>query len=502
MTAANELVARGRMKAPALKTRKPDPKPVWPMVLAAAVKGAGKSYSAMEAANSPLIGHTFAMEIGEASLDPYSRMVDLDHFDMLVHEGTYADIASQVWAAVEQPRVDPAKPNLLIFDGATGLWDLLVNENQIIANARAKRWNKPIGPDGADISPDLWNAAKKKWQAVIALFQAHDGPVIITGRLGEVAVFDGKAPAKDGAKEWKVDAHKSLPFDVDIMLEAREVRMWEATKTRSLDFTIEPGTARKLPGFTFDKLWRDLGLVEGAATGKRQITAQNAAAGAEETTAREGGGMTGNQWLAAIAEATEKGQLLAFHARAKAAEQLDLVIDGQILDARLRSRAEELGRQSSDDDAAVRAAAQQAQGGQQRSGEAAAQAGGTRLAEPAPEQSAEDKAAEEERKAAAAEADAEQRGMLIDELKMLARVCKVAPTKLTHRVLPKGPHEATTADLQKATAGLRVIGVSKLKELGRTAEAASYQQVGAGDYAPPAHLLGSEDLSWLPEPVA
>lgn len=493
----SELVARGRMKAPALKTRKPTALPVWPLALAAAIQGGGKSYSAMEAANSPLIGHTFAMEIGEASLDPYGAMVNLEHFDLLEHDGTYASIAEQLWAAVEQPRVDPDKPNLIIVDGASGLWDLLVNENQIIANARARKYNRPIGPDGADISPDLWNAAKRKWLAVMGLLQSHDGPVIITGRLNEVAVFDGKAPAKDGSKEWKVEAHKSLAFDVDVVLEARKVRRWEATKTRSLTFQIEEGQTRPIPGFTFDKLWRAMGIVEGTQTARRQITAQNAEAGANEAMATEGGALSADQWKAQIAGAEQVETVYAMHARAKAAGQLDLDIDGTVLNERLRLRAMELKKANAGDQTAVdTAAAEKRAEGDNRVGAVVAAAQGRRLETPDAPAAAEQPQLPEsdpEAEAEALAAEAEQRAMLRDELAMIAEITGLPGPRLIAKKLPEGIDAAPTEKLQATVAGLRLLAINKLRETGRVAEAEAYAKVGETEYDIPSGLLGQVD---------
>jgi hypothetical protein len=157
------LVAKGRSTPPALKTRKPTALPVWPLTLHRRRRGLRQVLLRGRGVElSPLIGHTYAMEIGEASLDPYGAMVDLNRFDLLEHDGTYADIAGQLWAAVEAPRVDPAKPNLMIVDGGSGLWDLLVNENQIIANDRARGTTAGIGEDGRPTSPRTCGTPRRR----------------------------------------------------------------------------------------------------------------------------------------------------------------------------------------------------------------------------------------------------------------------------------------------------------------------------------------------------
>lgn len=489
---ASPIVSKGRAKPPALKTRKLTGLPTWPIALIASIEGGGKSYSAIEASLSPMIGHTFGMEIGETSLDPYGALVDPEHFDLLEHDGTYADIAAQLWAAVEQPRVDPDKPNLLILDGASGLWDLLVNELQIIANDRAKRGNKRVGEDGqADVTPDLWNAAKKRWHAVVDLLKSHDGPVIITGRLNEVAVFEGAAPKRNGEKEWKVEAHKSLPFDVDLVLQARAVRDWEATKARSLKLQIEPGRTRKLPEFTFDKVWRLMGIDENTKTARRQFTAQNAEAGAQQQQAEQSGAIPLDQWVATIAACEVPQQVFALHGRARLANQLDEVVDGQTIEARLKSARDRLVSAEAADQAAVNQAA--AERPPSRTAEVVAAAQGRRLPEPdaaaeqTPEKSPEQLA---EEAAAQAEAEGEQRGMLVDELLMIARIKGADVKQLTHRHLPNGPRDVPVAKLQEVTAGLRIVAITALKQQKRTAEAEHYAKIPADAFGPESFLLG------------
>lgn len=154
--------------APTLRTRKPTGKIPYPLCVFEGIEGGGKTYAALTLGASPRIRNTYAMDLGEGSLDEYAT---LGEFVVIEHNGTYGDILDQVTAVCAIPQ-DLAHPDLLVIDTATGLWSLLVDE----VAAETKRRGKN------DATMDQWNRAKARWRAVVDQLRVWPGVVILTAR--------------------------------------------------------------------------------------------------------------------------------------------------------------------------------------------------------------------------------------------------------------------------------------------------------------------------------
>lgn len=251
---------------PEIRTRKPSGLPPWPMVLLAGAEKCGKSYSAAAFSASDLIDRTFFVELGEGYADHYGAIPGA-RYEIVEHDGTYVGVGRALRAATLQPRPN-GKPHAIVLDTATELWDLLAEEAQQIANRRKKQ-----GPDGeAQITMDLWNAAKKRWRHIVDLLRQYDGPVIITARLEQVAVMDQSGKPTQ-AKEWKVRAEKNLPFECDAVVKMPEQGKAILTGVRSL--LLRTGTGMEVTGFSIEKLLTAMGIKSGQ-TQERSYTAPKA----------------------------------------------------------------------------------------------------------------------------------------------------------------------------------------------------------------------------------
>jgi AAA domain len=255
---------------PKLVTRKPTGLPPWPMILLAGVEKTGKSFQAARFSGSDLIEQAIYIEIGEGYADHYGAIPGA-RYEIAVHDGTYASIRDQVIAATEAPRVGD-KPTAIIVDSLTILWEMLSKEAQMLANEREQRKN-PDGPlvEEAVVTPDLWNRAGERWAAVIDPLRTYDGPVIVTARLELVTVMKGGKPTTE--KEWKVKAHKSLPFDADAIVRMPARGRAELTGVRTLELELDPEKPKNLPQFSVDGLLRMLGLDKPGATAPRTYVA-------------------------------------------------------------------------------------------------------------------------------------------------------------------------------------------------------------------------------------
>ena len=247
--------------------RKPTGIPSWPITLLAAGEKNGKTYTAIEATASPLVGHGYVVACGEDDPDEYGQIPGA-RFDIAEHDGTHRGMLQALKDASAQPRVDPAKPNLLILDGAGRWWELLSDKANEAAHVRAKKaaakYNKAYDPDDeVTVHPDLWNTAKSRWYDVVDVLRAHDGPVIVTALLENQVVMDAAGkPTKD--RHWKIKAQKNLSADVGAVIEAPEYREWYVTGTRSVRMEpVKTGVYNRdtmFRDFSMDAFWRALGL--------------------------------------------------------------------------------------------------------------------------------------------------------------------------------------------------------------------------------------------------
>lgn len=256
--------------------REPTGKPPWPITLIAGAEKAGKSYSCALASSSDLIGNSFWIGVGEDDPDEYGAIPGA-RFKIAQHDGTYRSILASLEAAAAAPRVD-GKPNLIILDSATRLWELLSDEAQVLANRRRKNNN----PDqDSPISMDLWNRATDRWQSIVNVLRRHEGPSLVTARLDVVTVLDdaGK-PTKE--KTSKIKSQKSLPYDVGIVVEMPARGETFITGARSLKMDVRLDERKSYKNFSVHELWTTLGLGEADATAPRQHADVDATASAQE----------------------------------------------------------------------------------------------------------------------------------------------------------------------------------------------------------------------------
>lgn len=264
------------------RTRKPTGKPPYPTILLSGAEKCGKSYAAAAFSGSELVGRTFWISLGETDVDQYGAVPGA-RYEIVEHDSTYADVARAVRQAAAQPRVD-GRPNAIVIDSMTKLWELLSDEQQQIANSRQRQRNSN---GEATITMDQWNAAKRRWQHVVDTCVHHDGPVILTARLENVTVVNA-AGNPTSTKEWKVRAEKNLPYDVDVVVKMFAPEDALLTGVRSLVLRV-PQDGLKIDDFSLDSLLRSLGLGEPDATAPRSYTAPipdaaEAAADAERAT--------------------------------------------------------------------------------------------------------------------------------------------------------------------------------------------------------------------------
>jgi hypothetical protein len=292
----------------ALKTRRPTGRAPWPFVLFEGPEKVGKTFSALLLSASERVGRTFAFDLGEGSLDEY---LPLGPFEIVDHDGSLSDLLEQLGEAMAVP-MDPAKPNVIVIDGGTHLWEALKSEADATARARLARKNRAVAADQeVQITMDLWNTAAAKWRRVIGPLLTWPGIVVITCRGGEVAAVENGRPV-EGKKDWAVQAHKSLVFDASVIVRFVGHRKAVLTGARSLALQVPEGETLPLPDFTLeDLIFNKMGL-SGENTGTRQMTIANTADAVTDTEWLE-------KWRARVAMTDDLDELRTLFVEAVAA---------------------------------------------------------------------------------------------------------------------------------------------------------------------------------------
>jgi hypothetical protein len=223
------------MTAPQLKTRKPTGKVAYPLILLEGEEKAGKTFAALALSASPRIGRTFVLELDEPTADEYAALGD---FDILEHNGTFNSMLDQLRAACAVEAED-VKPNVIVLDTGTALWNLL--KDWAAHRARGSKKSRELlakDPDAEiDVSMNYWNDAKDRWYQVINLLRAWPGIGIIVARGKEVAmVKDGRPVANQ--TEWSVEIEKSTPFAVSATVRMTRPHVATLVSARSLHVDV------------------------------------------------------------------------------------------------------------------------------------------------------------------------------------------------------------------------------------------------------------------------
>lgn len=241
--------------APALATRKPSGVPSWPVVLLAGREKTGKSYHAALASSSALVGRTLWLGFGEKDPDEYGAIPGAD-FEIVEYDGKISGLLEMARAVVAQPSVD-GRPNLVVLDSGTVIWDTLRDKATWLAQQRgsvSRTTGEPI------VGMDLWNKVTSEWNQLMRTLRAHNGPVIITARMDTVTVMNdqGKPTA---AKQDKVKGQRNLAYDVDAIIEMPERGKATLTGARSVVHKLpERLDIADFDTKGIDWLWRTLGL--------------------------------------------------------------------------------------------------------------------------------------------------------------------------------------------------------------------------------------------------
>ncbi|MFI9078815.1 hypothetical protein ACIGW8_20450 [Streptomyces sioyaensis] len=166
------------------------------------------------------------------------------------------------------------KPNMIVVDNMTVLWDMLSDEQALFARRRAERKaqeNRRRAPsldDPVVIDSDLWNRAKDRWGEILWMLRRHHGPTLLLARQEIVTAFENDKPTRD--KTRKIKAERNLAAAVDAIVELHAFGEAHLTGVRTLHWDVKPGESVPFADFSIDTLLRRLGFEEAATA--RQVT--------------------------------------------------------------------------------------------------------------------------------------------------------------------------------------------------------------------------------------
>lgn len=232
--------------------RKATGAPSWPVLLIAGREKAGKTYSAALASSSDLIDRTFWISFGEKDPDEYGAIPG-SRIEIVENNNTLSDLADAIRFAAAQPVEN--KPHLLVIDSASKIWEAITNRVNATAAQRGKRDRN----GELVIGTDIWNKGTQEWMKLLGIIRQWRGPVILTARMDQVSVMDDRGnPTKE--KTERIKAQKSLPYDVDAIVEMPERGTAILTGVRSVAYSFPERMT--MPDFTVDALYRNLGLAK------------------------------------------------------------------------------------------------------------------------------------------------------------------------------------------------------------------------------------------------
>ncbi|RLK13295.1 hypothetical protein DER29_4312 [Micromonospora sp. M71_S20] len=233
----------------ALRTRKPTGRVPWPLILIEGGEKSGKSWACAQFSTSPRIGQMYWIDLGEGAADEYGAIPGATYL-VVEHDGTWA----QIQAAVDAVKAEAARaaaagepPVVLVIDSMTAEWDLLKDWASDKARRRhefkVRKYNaKPLGPDEEPkISMDLWNEAGARHRKLMTTLMTFPGIVLLTARGKEVAALDEAGKPIERQREYKVEGHKTLGYDVSCWIRLDRTKPGTVIGVRSVHVGIRPG---------------------------------------------------------------------------------------------------------------------------------------------------------------------------------------------------------------------------------------------------------------------
>lgn len=290
-----------------MRTRKPTGEVGWPSLIIEGKESTWKTSTCLKFTADPRVGAAYVVEVGERRADEYAA---LGNFEIVEHNGSLPQVVGSIRDVMAQPPKDD-RPNVLIVDSGTQVWDLVKREAERIAkSSRAAQAKLTEDPNAdIDVGHQAWNKAKDRyWWPWLNELRAWPGLALITCRADEVSKFvDGRPVANQ--TDYRIEVEKGTLFIVDGIVRMRGARGPLLVSAKSLKFTVpddglELGADDPLAHLVFDLFGADTTVTLTKAQAKQAVLAGARAAGWLDD---EAVSVAGEAWKAHAAEATEFG---------------------------------------------------------------------------------------------------------------------------------------------------------------------------------------------------
>ncbi|MFF0721315.1 hypothetical protein [Micromonospora sp. NPDC003816] len=232
-----------------LRTRQPTGRVPWPLILIEGGEKSGKSWACAQFSTSSRIGQMYWIDLGEGAADEYGAIPGAQYL-VVEHDGTWAQIQGAVDAVkAEATRAAAAgePPVVLVIDSMTAEWDLLKDWASDKArrrhNAKARKYKRPelAADEEPTISMDLWNEAGARHRKLMTTLMTFPGIVLLTARGKEVAALDDAGKPIEKQRDYRVEGHKTLGFDVSCWIRLDRAKPGTVVGVRSVHVGIRPG---------------------------------------------------------------------------------------------------------------------------------------------------------------------------------------------------------------------------------------------------------------------
>ncbi|GAA2438980.1 hypothetical protein [Streptomyces glaucus] len=254
------------------RSRKPTGKPNPPIVLLAGPEKTGKGHEAAVGTASDLVAMTYWLQVGgnSSTADYYGRIKGA-RYEIVPHDGSFADILDAIRWAISRPPGADGKRNMIVIDDISSVWDLLSDEVSQVGRKRAERRAYAAGQRAprlddpfVDEERDLWGHAKDRWGEMLWLLRRHNGPTLLIARQEISSVFENDKPTQHTTR--RIKAEKNIKAAVDAVVEFHAVGEAYVTGTHSMPehWEIRPGWTYRYE--SVDRLLRWLGYEDAAET--------------------------------------------------------------------------------------------------------------------------------------------------------------------------------------------------------------------------------------------
>ncbi|GAA0607479.1 hypothetical protein GCM10010174_25780 [Kutzneria viridogrisea] len=234
---------------PKLNLIKPDGAVRWPVIGVVGPPNSGKSMLITQFAADPRVGTTYAVEWGSGDkgvLNEYSTAVPDANLYFLGHDSTVQSVYGQILAARELARTAVERgepPHLLAIDSWSTCWELIKSWTyRRAAEGLLDKSKVPIDPNAdLPIGFNLWNDARDRYRQVMNVILSWPGPVVLTCRGEWVSAVTPSGHPDRTHREYSIDAHKSLRYDVTALIRLSDEAAPQLVKCRSQYYPVKPG---------------------------------------------------------------------------------------------------------------------------------------------------------------------------------------------------------------------------------------------------------------------